>query len=173
MPTAICLYCNAEKCQFRVWEVGFLAFVINSVNICVETDRISTIEDWPTPEAVQNVQVLLGFTNIYRSFIQKYAIVTAPILNLQKSQNSQQWEWTRDAEPAFWKPKKDFTIAQILQHLNPPTVINMQTDASVVTSQASITSEMESGFFFQAMWTFQNTLVPNTMVTHKIGSSWQ
>jgi hypothetical protein len=86
------LYCKAEKCQFGVREVGFLGFVINSDGIGMESDRISTIEDWPTPETVSDVQVLLGFTNFYRRFIRKYAKVTAPISNLLKTPGSRKWK---------------------------------------------------------------------------------
>ena len=52
----------------------------------MESDCISMIEDWPTPASVRDVQVLLGFANFYRRFIRKYAKVTAPILNLLKTQ---------------------------------------------------------------------------------------
>jgi hypothetical protein len=57
------LYCKAEKCQFGVSEVGFLGFIITPDGVGMESDRISTIEDWPTPKSVRDVQVLLGFTN--------------------------------------------------------------------------------------------------------------
>jgi hypothetical protein len=113
------LYCKAEKCQFGVCEVGFLGFVINPDGIGMESDRISTMEDWPTPESVRDVQVLLGFPNFYRRFIQKYAMVTAPISTLLKTQGSRKWEWTRDAELTSRKLKKAFPEAPILQHFNP------------------------------------------------------
>jgi hypothetical protein len=124
------LYCNAEKCQFRVQEVGFLGFFINSDGIGMESNRISTIEDWPTPESVRHVQVLLGFTNFYRRFIRKYAQVTAPISNLLKTMGSQKWEWNWDAELAFRKLKKAFTEAPILQHFNLQKPIILRADAS-------------------------------------------
>jgi len=124
------IYCKAEKCQFGVQEVGVLGFVINSDGIGMETDRISTIEDWATPESVCDVQVLLGITNFYQRFIWKYAKVTAPILNVLKTQGSWKWEWTRDAELAFQKPKNSFTEAPILQHFNLQRPIILQTDAS-------------------------------------------
>jgi len=82
------LYCKTEKCQFGVREVGFLGLVIIWDVIRMESDRISTIEDWPTPESVGNVQVLLGFANFCRRFIHKYAKVTAPVYNLLKTQSS-------------------------------------------------------------------------------------
>jgi hypothetical protein len=113
------LYCKAEKCQFGVREVGFLGFVINSDGMGMESDCTSTIEDWPTPESVRDVQVLLGFTNFDRRFIRKYAKVTAPISNSLKTQGSQRWESTRDAELAFHKLKTACTEAPILQHFNP------------------------------------------------------
>jgi hypothetical protein len=113
------LYCNAEKCQLGVRELGFLGFVINSDVIGMESDRISMIEAWPTLESVRDVQVLFGFTKFYRRFIQKYAKVTAPISNLLKTQRSRKWEWTRDAELAFRRLKMAFTEAPIVQHFKP------------------------------------------------------
>jgi len=59
------LYCKAEKCQFEVSEVAFLGFVITPDGVGMESDRISTIEDLPTPKSIRDVQVLLGFTNFY------------------------------------------------------------------------------------------------------------
>ena len=78
------LYCKAEKCQFGVSEVDFLAFVITPDGVGMEWDRICTIEDWPTPKSVRDVQVHLGFTNCYPRFIRKYAKVTLPLTELLK-----------------------------------------------------------------------------------------
>jgi len=102
----------------------------------MEPDRISTIEDWPTPESVRDVQVLLGFTNFYRRFLRKYAKVTTPISDLlKKAENSRtskqvKWEWTRIAELAFRKLKRAFTDPPILNHFDPAKLIILQTDAS-------------------------------------------
>jgi len=110
----------------------------------MESDRISSIEDWPTPKSVRDVQVLLRFANFYRRFIRKYAKVTLPLTELLKktetsnapktSQKSNKptskWEWTREAELAFRKLKRAFTGAPILQHFDPAKPIILQTDAS-------------------------------------------
>jgi hypothetical protein len=113
-----------------VQEVGFLGFVINSDGTGMESDRLSPIEDWPTPEYVREVQVLLGFANFYTRFISNYAKVTAPISNLLKTQGSRKCEWTRNAELAFRKLKKAFTEAPIIQHFNTQKPIFLQTNAS-------------------------------------------
>jgi hypothetical protein len=78
------LNCKAEKCKFSRKKVRFLGFVISPDGIEMEADRIATIEDWPTPKTVKDVQVLMGFTNFYRRFVKKYTKVTAPITNLLK-----------------------------------------------------------------------------------------
>ena len=143
------LYGKAQKCQFGGWEVGFLGFVITSDGVVMVSDRISTIEDWPTPKSIRDVQVLLGFTNFYRRLIRKYAKVTLPVRELlkkadkageppegrprrQKSENrgKVKWEWTRQAELGFRKLKRTFTEAPILQHFDQAKPIILQKDAS-------------------------------------------
>jgi hypothetical protein len=80
--------------------------------------------------------VLLGFTNIYRRFIRKYAKVTTPISDLLKKAETSRtptqlkWERTRDAELAFWKLKRALTEAPILNYFNPAKPIILPTDAS-------------------------------------------
>jgi len=143
------LYCKAEKRQFGVSEDSFLGFVITPDGVGMESDRISTIEDWPTPKSIGDVQVLLGFTNFYRRFIRKYSKVTLPLTELlkmpdkaggpaegrrrrQKSENrgKLKWKWTRQAELAFRKLKTTFTEAPILQNFDPAQPIILQKDAS-------------------------------------------
>jgi len=106
------MYCKAEKYQFPVLEVGFLWFVIAPNGVGMESDQISTIEDWPTPKSVREVQVLLEFMNFYWRFIRKYVNVTLPLTEwLRKSESScgkklessAKWDWTREAEWVFQK----------------------------------------------------------------------
>jgi hypothetical protein len=123
------LCCKANKYQFGASEISFLGFVISSDGIGMESDHISTIEDWPTPTSIRDFQVLLGFTNFYRRFIRKYANVTAPISDLLKK-STNKWKWTRKAELTFRKLKKAFTEAPIHQHFVPAKPIILQTDAS-------------------------------------------
>jgi len=143
------LYCMAAMCQFGVSVVTFLGFVITPNGVGIESDRISTIEDWPTPKSIRDVQVLLGLTNFYHRFIRKHAKVTLPLTELlkkadkagelpegrprrQKSGNlgKVKWEWTRQAELAFRKLRRTFTEAPLFQHFNPAKRIILQKDES-------------------------------------------
>jgi hypothetical protein len=102
----------------------------------MESDHISTIEDWPTGESVRDVQVLLRFTNFYWRFSRICEKITTPISDLLKNaknpRTSEQvnWEWTRDAELAFRKMKRAFTDAPILNHFDPSKPIILQADAT-------------------------------------------
>jgi len=96
----------------------------------MESDRISTSEDWPTPQSVRNIQVLYYFTNSYRRLIRKSTKGRAAISNMPNTQSSRKWEWSWDAKLAFRKPKKVFSQAPILPHFNQPKPIIPQTDAS-------------------------------------------
>jgi hypothetical protein len=65
------LYSKPKKCEFGVSEVGYLGCVINSGGIGMESDRISTIDHWPIPKSVRDIQVLLKFANFYQWFSRK------------------------------------------------------------------------------------------------------
>jgi hypothetical protein len=140
------LYCNTEKSQFGVTEVGFLRCIIHSDGMGMQSDRISTMEDWPTPKSEQDVEVLLRLANVYRWFIRKYAKVTfavteplrkaetpnAPKTSQKSNKPTYKWEWTNEAELAFRKLERALTGTPILHHFDPAKPIALQTDASGV-----------------------------------------
>jgi len=106
----------------------------------MESDWISTIEDWPTPKSLIYLQVILGFTNFFRSFIQEYAKVTLPLTELLKKTEASprcmngahrvKWGWTQQAELEFWKLKRTVTETPILQHFDSAKPFILKTDAS-------------------------------------------
>jgi hypothetical protein len=165
------LYCKAENWQFGVRKVGFLGIVLKSDGIGTESDCISTIDDWPTPESVSDVHMHLGFRNFNRGFIRKYAKVPAPESNFLKTPGSRMWEWTRDAEFTLQKlnrpvPKHRFSSISTCNNrsLYRPMPAALQ-------SPVSSTSTMDSGFFGQSFSTPENAVLPNRTTTHTIGSS--
>jgi hypothetical protein len=94
---------KVEKREFSMKKVGFLGFVVSPDGIEMEVDRITTIEDWPTPKSLKDIQVLMGFTNFYWRFMKKYAKVTAPIIDLPKKEASRKWQWPQHADIALQK----------------------------------------------------------------------
>lgn len=71
------LFSKTKKSHFMpVSEAGILRLVISSNWIATDSDLILTIEDLPTQKFVWDIQMLLGFTNLYGWFSRKYAMVT-------------------------------------------------------------------------------------------------
>jgi hypothetical protein len=79
---------------------------------------------------IPGLQVLLGFTNFYRRFILKYAMVLAPFSVLLKTQGSSRSEWNRNARLAVQMLNKAFTGSLILQNLIMRNPMFLQTNAS-------------------------------------------
>jgi hypothetical protein len=75
-----------------------MGFVITPEGVAMESDQISTMEDWPTPKSIRDVQLLLAFTNFYRRFIRNYAKVTLPLTELLKKAD-------KAGEPPKGKPR--------------------------------------------------------------------
>ena len=76
------LYCKVSKCEFSVPRVNFLGFIVSESSIEMETGKIQSIEEWPTPESIREVQILLRFTNFYRYFVKSYLYIILFLINL-------------------------------------------------------------------------------------------
>jgi len=127
------LYASLDKCQFSVQEVDFLGYVITPNGVAMEKSRVDSIQEWPVPKSVHDVQVFLGFCNFYRRFICAYSRVVLPITNLLRTKdknNPTTFQWTPDAQTAFNTLKQLFTTAPILRHFDPSLPNYLYTDAS-------------------------------------------
>ena len=71
-----------EKCRFHVKKVTFLGFVITPGNIQMETTKMDSIQTWPAPKNIKDLQKLLGFMGFYQNMIPKYAELTSSMTNL-------------------------------------------------------------------------------------------
>jgi hypothetical protein len=63
------LYCKMEKCEFFKDTVPFLGHIISANGIAMDPEKIETIQDWPDPRNIRDIQSFLGFANFYRRFI--------------------------------------------------------------------------------------------------------
>ena len=79
------LYANAGKCKFLMPEVDFLGFIVGRKGIRMDPERVKTIENWPRPKNIYDVQVFLGFVNFYRRFIEGYSHIARPLSDLLKT----------------------------------------------------------------------------------------
>jgi hypothetical protein len=63
------LHLKPEKCEFHRQEVKYLGFIISTSGTKMDPAKVATIQEWPVPRKVKDVQSFLGFANFYRHFV--------------------------------------------------------------------------------------------------------
>src|SRR5260221_9989332 len=78
------LYTNPKKCKFHTDTVEYLGFILTPTGLHMDLTKVATIQGWPEPRNVRDVQSFLGFANFYHRFIADYSQLTLPLTNLCK-----------------------------------------------------------------------------------------
>jgi hypothetical protein len=73
------LYAREDKCEFHKTQVEFLGYILSERGLEMAQDKIETIQNWPEPRKVKDIQSFLGFTNFYCHFIKNYSAITVPL----------------------------------------------------------------------------------------------
>lgn len=99
-----------EKCKFNKETISFLGYVIDTTIVSIDNKKVETVQNWPTPQILKELQRCLCFANFYCRFIKNYNIVAAPLIPLTK-EGKKKISWNSEADAAFKKLKEAFTIA--------------------------------------------------------------
>ena len=78
---------HPEKCVFHVKEVKFLGYILTQGGIKMDLAKVKTIQEWPIPKTVTEIQEFMGFANFYRRFIKGYSGIAIPLTNFTKKDN--------------------------------------------------------------------------------------
>ena len=78
------LYTSLKKCQFEIKKIEFLDFVVGTSSVKMDHSRVVSIQEWPIPTTIRELQVFLRFANFYRRFIAGYSRIVALITDLLK-----------------------------------------------------------------------------------------
>jgi len=73
------LYAGTNKCTFHTDTVEYLGYILSPMGLTMDPTKVQTIQDWPEPRKVKDVQSFLGFANFYRRFIHKYSNIVVPL----------------------------------------------------------------------------------------------
>jgi hypothetical protein len=65
-------------------RISFVGFIITPDGVGMEPERVRTIEEWPEPSCHCNIEVFLGFANIYRRFIIAFSKIAKPMTDMLK-----------------------------------------------------------------------------------------
>ncbi len=135
------LYANLKKCKFHMDTVEYLRFILSPKGLQMDPTKVSTIQDWPKPQKVQDVQAFLSFANFYQRFIHDYSETTLPLNHLCKKSTT--WHFGAEEAKAFWDLKKAFRSTPVLAHwaLDLPMMVETDTSNCVIAGILSVTTE--------------------------------
>ena len=122
------LFANAKKCEFHVQTIEYVGYIVSPTGLSMDPTKIRTIEAWPLPRTVRDVQSFLGFANFYRRFIRNFASISKPLTQLTRK--SVNFDWTPACQLAFELLKSQFNSASLLAHYHPDRQTIVETDAS-------------------------------------------
>ena len=61
-----CLKCKPSKCVLFQKEIKFLGHVVSPAGIATDPNKISSVQNWPTPRNQKEVKSFLGLCSFYR-----------------------------------------------------------------------------------------------------------
>lgn len=79
---------SSIKCRFHKDEIRFLGYVVSTQGLRMEDKRIEAVKTWPEPKSVRDIQVFIGFANVYQRFIQGFNKIAAPLTSMLKTSSA-------------------------------------------------------------------------------------
>ena len=122
------LYVKAEKCKFHSDSVEYLGYVLSPSGLTMSNTKVKTIQIWPEPKKVKDIQFFLEFANFYRHFIFNYSDIVIPLTHLTRKNTL--WNFDDDCRIAFNILKQAFTSTPILTYWVLDAQLVVETDAS-------------------------------------------
>jgi hypothetical protein len=105
--------------------------------------KVITIQEWPIPWNVKDVQSFLGFANFYRCFVKGYSNIIALITQLTRKNTH--FVWSKECSRSFESLKQAFPTAPVLQHFDYNREIIMEMDTSDYVSTSVLSQSNDDG----------------------------
>ncbi len=121
-------------------NITFLGHIVDCVRSQLDPKKITTIQNFPTPNTTTNVRAFLGLTGYYKRFITRYAKIAKPLFTLTKKKCK--FLWTPICQATFVTLKKRLVEAPLLvkPDINKPFVLDVDwsiKDVGTILSQKS------------------------------------
>jgi len=132
------LYAKAEKCKFHLDTIEYLGYVLSPSGLTMSDAKVKTIQEWPEPKKIKDIQSFLEFANFYRCFCFNYSDIVILLTHLTRKNTP--WNFDDKYRVAFNTLKQAFTSTPILMHwvLDAQLVVETDTLDYALTAILSI-----------------------------------
>jgi len=93
-----------SKCTLMQKRVLFLGHIVTGNGIATDPEKTKLIEEWPVPKNLKELRGYLGLCRYYRTFVQGYSYIAAPLNKLLRK--DQPYHWTEECQESFLALKK-------------------------------------------------------------------
>ncbi|KAH0716802.1 hypothetical protein KY285_012833 [Solanum tuberosum] len=100
------------KCEFWLQSVAFLAHIVSSKGIRVDSQKIKVVKQWPRPTSPIDIKSFLGLAGYYKRFVEGFSSIASPLTKL--TQKKVKFQWSDDCEKCFAKLKTRLTTTHVL-----------------------------------------------------------
>jgi hypothetical protein len=126
------LVIHAEKCVWGVQELEDLGHKISAVGVLPLSLHVATIQDFPRPTIIKELQDFLGMVNFYRRFLPSIARTLRPLTDGLRSgkKGADKLKWSAAMDAAIAGAKRALLSATHLAHPTVGAELSVVVDAS-------------------------------------------
>ena len=123
------LILHPEKCSFGKTDIEFLGHALSSKGVAPTQEKVTAINNFPTPTTIKSLQEFIGMVTYYHRFLPGIAKILAPLHGALQGKK-RKLEWTDSMTKAFQDTKARISSAVLLSFPSKNTDLQLLTDAS-------------------------------------------
>ena len=138
------LILHPEKCAFGKDEIEFLGHAISSKGVAPTQEKVSAINNFPTPKSIKSLQEFIGMITYYHRFLPGVAKILVPLHDALKGKKKK-LDWSETLQVAFEDAKNCISNAVLLSFPAKDAKLQLMTDASDYAIGAALQQVTSNG----------------------------
>lgn len=134
-----------SKCQFLYEKIDYLGYTVDEKGISPNYSNIKSIEEYPIPRNLKELQRFLGMCSYFRKFVQDFSLIAKPLQDLVKKECT--FEIGEEQINSFNTLKQKMIERPVLAIFSPQDETELHCDASAVGFGSVLLQKKKDGKF--------------------------